>query len=55
MAKKNTIKINNLLTGKVREIALPGKAEKKPAPAPTTAKTAETGKSEGGNSGKNKR
>ena len=54
MSKKNTIKINNLLTGKVREIALPGKAEKKPAPAPTTAKT-ETGKSDGDTSGKNKR
>ena len=54
MSKNNTIKINNLLTGKVREIALPGKAEKKPAPAPTTAKT-ETGKSGGGTSGKNKR
>lgn len=54
MSKENSMKVNNLLTGKVREIALPGKAEKKPAPAPTTAKT-ETGKSAGGNSGKNKR
>jgi hypothetical protein len=48
MSKKNTIKINNGLTGKVREIALPGRAEKKPAPTQTTPKQEAT-------SGKNKR
>lgn len=48
MTKKNTLKINNLLTGKVREIVLPGRAEKKPAPTPATPK-------QEGNDGKSKR
>lgn len=48
MSKKNTIKINNLVTGKTREIVLPGRAEKKPAPTPATPK-------QEGNDGKSKR
>lgn len=38
MTKKNTITIKNALTGTTREVALPGRAEKKPAPTPDTPK-----------------
>jgi len=48
MTKKRTLKITNALTGKARDVVLPGKPGVKKA-------TDQGDQSQGGNSGKNKR